>query len=111
MGVWLLYKAVLVSTTFKMNRPHTHSPPPFGASFPIRSLQYLFPAEFPVPQRRYLLKRWSEGIVWQSGMGMYILLYFKWKTNKHLLLLFLYIRLSHSSQPRCGNDFSLSRRK
>ena len=30
----------------------------------------------------------GEGIVREFGMGMYTLLYLKWKTNKDLLLLF-----------------------
>ena len=44
-GVWLLYNDVLVSTAFKMNRPciYIYTHPPFGASFPFRSLQHLFP--------------------------------------------------------------------
>ena len=44
-GVWLLYNDVLVSTAFKMNRPciYIYTHPPFGASFPFRSLQHLVP--------------------------------------------------------------------
>ena len=33
-------------------------------------------------------KAWGEAIVRECGMGMYTLLYLKWKTNKDLLLLF-----------------------